>query len=70
VPRFVSGAARISQDLRRGSTAEEEAWSAAALPEQDLVRRSLGWGSVDDDSMPERRSVRQDAQKPVMGWEG
>jgi hypothetical protein len=61
-----SGAARISQDLRRGSTAEES-WSAAALLEQDLVRRSFGWGSVDDDSMPERRSVRQDAQKPVMG---
>lgn len=68
VLRCCSGAARISQDLRRGSTAAEDGWSATALPEQDLVRRSSGWD--EEDSMPARRSVRQDAQKPVMGLEG
>lgn len=70
MPRFCSGGARISHDLRRGSAAEEEAWSPARLPEQDLVRRSSGSASAEEDSMPERRSVRQEAQKPVMGWEG
>lgn len=52
------GAARTSQDLRRGSrAAEEEEGRSAPPPEQDLVRRSSG--SPGEDSIPARRSRRQ-----------
>lgn len=54
------GAARTSQDLRRGSRAaeeEEEEGRSAPPPEQDLVRRSSG--SPGEDSIPARRSRRQ-----------
>jgi len=64
-----SGGSPTSQDLRRGSGAAEEDGASAVRPEKDLVRRSSG-ESAEEESMPARRSRRQEAQKPVTGVEG
>ena len=67
---------RISQDRRRGTAAEDEEEEAGGSvpPEHDLVRRSSGKGRdcspAEEDSMPARRSRRQEAQKPVTGLVG
>lgn len=56
-----------SQDLRRGSEEED---TFGLVEEYDLVRRRRGV-RVEvveaESSMVERRSQRQEAQKPVMG---
>lgn len=62
------GGSRTSQDLRRGSGAAEEERAADVRSEKDLVRRRSG--EAEEESMPARRSRRQEAQKPVTGVNG